>query len=120
MAQRIHNSEWIHVLRSLGTLEPGVAECPTPANSRSRLLAHKSAHRWRWAPNSGPKSRGFNIRMGLMGRGAIMSGSELDSICRENCYTVFGNADMRNLVNVSVNAVLAKGLQPFGYLLALY
>ncbi|GIY66016.1 hypothetical protein CDAR_454261 [Caerostris darwini] len=80
----------------------------TPANSRSRLGAHKSAHRWRWAPSCGAKSRGFNIRMGLMGREAVMSCSEQDSICCENCYGVFRVADMRNLGNVSLNAVLGQ------------
>ncbi|GIY34137.1 hypothetical protein CEXT_776951 [Caerostris extrusa] len=80
----------------------------TPANSRSRLQVHKSAHRWRWTLHSGAKSRGFNIRMGLMGREAIMSCSEQDSICCENCYGVSSVADMRNLVNVSVNVFVSK------------
>ncbi|GIY66014.1 hypothetical protein CDAR_454241 [Caerostris darwini] len=120
MDRRIHNSEWIHVLRPLSALEPAVAECPpSPPNSRSWLGAHKSAHHWRWAPDSGPKSRGFNIRMGLMGRGAIMSCSEQDSICRENCYGVFGLADMRHLGNVPLNAFLAKEMFPTIWILAL-
>ncbi|GIY34136.1 hypothetical protein CEXT_776941 [Caerostris extrusa] len=83
--------------------------------------AHKSSHRWRWEPNSGAKSRGFNIRMGLMGREAIMSCSQQDSICRENCYGLFGVATSGNLVNVSLNVFLAKEWSNlFGYLLALY
>ncbi|GIY66015.1 hypothetical protein CDAR_454251 [Caerostris darwini] len=81
----------------------------TPANSRCRLGAHKSAHRWRWALSCGAKSPRFNIRMGLMGQEAIMSCSEQDSICCcENSYGVFRVADMRHLGNVSLNAVLRQ------------
>ncbi|GIY83710.1 hypothetical protein CEXT_510821 [Caerostris extrusa] len=116
MDQRSQRScEWIHVLRPLDALEPGLAECPPshPANSRPRLGAHKSAHRWRWARAHksahhwrwelilGRNRADLIFRMRLMGRRTAMSylGTGFDLLLE--LLWVFEVADMRNLVNVS-------------------